>query len=163
MSRLRATGAGNVELSLGQAFRVQGHCDLDLWSDDPKINRVHLLARPNLHVKFETIGPGIAELPLEQALVYQRTDIPTTDRPTCAKQYTPLLRMWHNTSICSWKTFSFRDIFHNVKNVFILCYVFPYHFVYRNYFLVTVDIMEEKVALRCCGRNHSTNLFLLFL
>ena len=30
MSSLRAMGAGNVELSLGQAFRVQGHCDLDL-------------------------------------------------------------------------------------------------------------------------------------
>ena len=29
MSILRAIGAGNVELSLGQAIHVQGHCDLD--------------------------------------------------------------------------------------------------------------------------------------
>ena len=28
MSSLRAMGVGNVELSLGQAFHVQGHCDL---------------------------------------------------------------------------------------------------------------------------------------
>ena len=53
MSSLRAMDEGNVELSLGQAFQVEGHCDLDLRPDDLKINRVLLLVIPNLQVKFE--------------------------------------------------------------------------------------------------------------
>ena len=46
MSSLRVMGAGNVELSLGQAFCVQ--LDLDL-----KINMGHLLFTTSLHFKFE--------------------------------------------------------------------------------------------------------------
>ena len=45
-------GAGIVTLSLGQPFTIQGHCDLDLWPDDPQNNRFHLLVSPNLQVKF---------------------------------------------------------------------------------------------------------------
>ena len=42
MSSLRAMGAGNVELLLGQAFPIQGHCDLDLdlWLNYHKINSI---------------------------------------------------------------------------------------------------------------------------
>ena len=53
MPSFRAIGAGNVELSLWQAFCVRCHCDLDLWSNYFKIKRGHLLVRPNLQVKFE--------------------------------------------------------------------------------------------------------------
>ena len=38
---------------LKKGFCVHGHCDLDLWLNDLKINRVHLLVRPNPQIKFE--------------------------------------------------------------------------------------------------------------
>ena len=56
MSSLRAMGAANVELSLGQAFHVQGHCDLDLWPKNLNIKRGHLLVISSLHIKFEGHG-----------------------------------------------------------------------------------------------------------
>ena len=56
MSSLRAMDAGNVELWLRQAFQVHGHCNLDLWPNDLKINRGHLLVWPSLHIKFKDHG-----------------------------------------------------------------------------------------------------------
>ena len=205
MSNVRAMSASDVELSLGQAFCVQGHCDLDLWSDDLNINRGHLLVNPSLHDKFDGHGcrqcrvitrtsflrsrslwpwplirwpqnqygssTGQTQPPCQvwddrsrHCWVITRTSfgLPTdrhTERPTCAKQYTPLLRRGHNKQTTSMLLkVSFRYIFHHVKNVFILCYVFPYHFVYINYFLLTVDIIKERLALRCCGRYQSKTL-----
>ena len=37
----------------GIHFEIQGHCDLDLWPTDHKIDRGHLLVLTNLHVKYE--------------------------------------------------------------------------------------------------------------
>ena len=83
MSSLRAMGAGNVELSLGQAFRIQGHCDLDLMTS--KYVEFVYWSSPTSKLSLRTIGPGIVELSLGQALVYRRTDMCKAIYPSSLK------------------------------------------------------------------------------
>ena len=78
-------------LLIGQAFCVQGQCDLDLTPTDPKINRGLLLIMTILHTKY---GDCITMccLVIDRTRCGLRTDRQTdrpTDRPTWAKQYTP--------------------------------------------------------------------------
>ena len=62
------------------------HCDLDLYSIEPKIDREHLLSMTNVCMKFEKAGPN-------QTLVTDRTGLYMMDRwtngQTGAKQYIP--------------------------------------------------------------------------
>ena len=80
MSKLRAMSAGNVKLSLWQDFNIQGHCDLDLWPDDLKISRGHLLVTPSLYVKFE--GHGYRQYYSDQLFVFKVTVTLTFDLMT---------------------------------------------------------------------------------
>ena len=50
---LKALGQRVLALFSGNSFYSSGHRDLDLWSNDPKINRVLLLNHP---MKFEGSG-----------------------------------------------------------------------------------------------------------
>ena len=34
-------------------FSIEGHCDLNLWPSDPKINRCHLILLTILYMKYE--------------------------------------------------------------------------------------------------------------
>jgi hypothetical protein len=53
---MKTVGQRLLKLLGGQAFWSQGPCDLDLWPDDFKINRGHLLILTNLHAKCETVS-----------------------------------------------------------------------------------------------------------
>ena len=82
---LRSLGPSVLKLLIGNRFSAKGHTDLDLWPTDLKINRVHLLVMTNQPTKFEVPGPKRS-----QVIDRKPFGLPT-DRPTCAKQYTPLL------------------------------------------------------------------------
>jgi len=50
---LKALGQRVLELLSGNGFHSSGHCDLDLWPTDPKINRGLLLNKGYHPMKFE--------------------------------------------------------------------------------------------------------------
>ena len=50
---LRMVGQGVVELLIGHRFCTFDPCDIDLWSSDPKINRVPLIPKMDVWTKFE--------------------------------------------------------------------------------------------------------------
>jgi len=54
---LKALAQRILELLSGNGFHSLGHCDLDLWPTDPKINRGLLLNRGYHPMKFEGSGP----------------------------------------------------------------------------------------------------------
>jgi hypothetical protein len=56
---MKTVGQWNLKLLGGQAFYIQGPCDLDLWPSDLKINRCLLLIMTNLHAKYEDWIKGI--------------------------------------------------------------------------------------------------------
>jgi hypothetical protein len=78
---LLTVGQVIFKLSLRQKFHVHGHCDLDLWRDDLKMNRGHLLVIPNTHVKFEDIGSRHCQVIIQT-------------RISCSRSLWP----WHLTS-----------------------------------------------------------------
>ena len=53
---LKALGQRVLELLSGNGFYSSGHCDLDLWPTDPKINKGLLLNKGYHPVKFEGSG-----------------------------------------------------------------------------------------------------------
>ena len=53
---LKALGQRVLELLSGNGFHSSGHCDLDLWPTDPKINRGLLLNKGYHPMKFEGSG-----------------------------------------------------------------------------------------------------------
>ena len=55
-------GAGIDKLSHRQAFFVQGHCNLDLWSNDPLNHKGSSTGQTQLQVKFE--GHGCRHCPI---------------------------------------------------------------------------------------------------
>ena len=54
---LKALGQRVLALLSGNSFYTSGHRDLDLWSTDPKINRVLLLNKGYHPMKVEGFGP----------------------------------------------------------------------------------------------------------
>ena len=50
-------GLSVLELSSGNHFTASGHCDLDLWPSDLKINRGHLPVMTNVPMKFRDPRP----------------------------------------------------------------------------------------------------------
>ena len=50
-------GLSVLELSSGNHFTASGHCDLDLWPSDLKINRGHLPVMTNVPMKFHDPRP----------------------------------------------------------------------------------------------------------
>jgi hypothetical protein len=56
MPNMKTVGQMNLKLLGGQAFLIQGPCDLDLWPGDLKIIRGHLLIMTSLHAKYEDCG-----------------------------------------------------------------------------------------------------------
>ena len=71
MSSYMAIGEVNVQLSLGQSFRIQGYCDLDLWHNYLNIKRGYLLVTPASMSSWRSIGGGNVELSLRQAFQVQ--------------------------------------------------------------------------------------------
>jgi len=53
---LKALGKRVLALLSGNSFYFSGHCDLDLWPTDPKINRIILLNKGYHPMKFEGSG-----------------------------------------------------------------------------------------------------------
>jgi len=53
---LKALGQRVLALLSGNSFYSSGHCDLDLWPTEPKINRVLLLNKGYHPMKFEGSG-----------------------------------------------------------------------------------------------------------
>jgi len=53
---LKALGQRVLELLSGNGFHSSGHCDLDLWPTDPKINRGHLINKGYHPLRFEGSG-----------------------------------------------------------------------------------------------------------
>jgi len=53
---LKALGHRVLELLSGIGFHSSGHCDLDLWPTDPKINSGLLLNKGYHPMKFESSG-----------------------------------------------------------------------------------------------------------
>ena len=54
--KLKALGQRVLALLSGNSFYSSGHRDLDLWSTDPKINRVLLLNKGYHPIEFEGSG-----------------------------------------------------------------------------------------------------------
>jgi hypothetical protein len=53
---MKTVGQKNLKLFGGQAFGIQGACDLDLCPSDLKINRDHLLTMINVNTKYHDCG-----------------------------------------------------------------------------------------------------------
>ena len=59
---LKALGQRVLELLSGNGFHSSGHCDLDLWSTDPKINRGLLLNKGYHPMNLKALGQRVLEL-----------------------------------------------------------------------------------------------------
>jgi len=80
---LKALGQRVLELLSGNGFQSSGHCDLDLWPTDPKINRALLLNKGYHPAKFEGSGSkGTRVIERKRSVTDGQTD-----RRTRQKQY----------------------------------------------------------------------------
>jgi len=60
-----------LELLSGNGFHSSGHCDLDLWPTDPKINRVFIINKGYHPMKFEGSGSkGTCVIERKQFLLF---------------------------------------------------------------------------------------------
>jgi len=88
---LKALGLRVLELLSGNGFHSLGHCDLDLWPTDPKINRGLLINKGYNPMKFEGSGSKITRvIERKRSVTDGQTDRQPdgwTDRRTKQKQY----------------------------------------------------------------------------
>jgi len=72
---LKALGQRVLALLSGNSFYSSGHRDLDLWSTDPKINRVLLLNKGYDPMKFEGFGSkGTRVIEQKRSVTDRRTN-----------------------------------------------------------------------------------------
>ena len=88
--------------------------DLDLWSTDLNINRVHLLIQDYLHTKSEACWAKYSRVISCTRL--RDTDIPIyrpAYRPTCAKHYAPSFSKGGIIIICYLKLVKYNKLIFN--------------------------------------------------
>jgi len=79
---LKALGQRVLELLRGNGFHSSGHCDLDLWPTDPKINRGLLLKKGYHPIKFEGSGSKGTQVIERKRSVTDRQTARRTDGQT---------------------------------------------------------------------------------
>jgi hypothetical protein len=89
-----------LELSSRNHFTISGHCDLDLWPSDLKINRGHLQVMINVPMKFHDPSPKRSWVIIGNHLVDEPTDRPTD---MCKAKYPLFFEGWHKY-ILAWTT-----------------------------------------------------------